>query len=95
MALDETHSVLANAFWRAARLVLLDTGSGAVTANLETCADADDVFFDSRRRIYISCGGAGSVHVFQAEAGGYGRLGRFATGPGARSSLFVPELGVR
>ena len=92
MALDETRIVLATVFWRPARLVLLDTGSGAVTANLETCGDADDVFFDSRRhRIYVSCG-AGSVDVFQAGAGGYSRLDRVATGSGARTSLFVPEL---
>ena len=75
-----------------ARLVLLDSASGMVRANQETCGDADDVFFDARRqRIYVSCG-SGSVDVFQGDGGVYRLAARIATRSGARTSLFVPEL---
>ena len=92
MALDETRGVLATAFWDPARLVLLDTDSGAAKASVETCGDADDVFFDvRRRRIYVSCG-EGVVGVLQGDAAGYHPLARIPTHSGARTSLFVPEL---
>jgi len=86
------NGVLAVVFRSPARLVLLDAQSGAVQANLPTCGDADDVFFDDRRkRIYVSCG-EGSVDVLQQEATGYRSLARIKTASGARTSLFVPEL---
>jgi hypothetical protein len=63
-----------------------------VTINLETCGDADDVFFDSRHhRIYVSCG-EGSVDVLEQGSTGYHRLSLIETASGARTSLFVPEL---
>lgn len=92
MALDSTGSVLATVFRSPPRLVLLDTTTGAVTANLPTCGDADDVFFDARRRrLYVSCG-EGMVDVLQGDATGYHPLARIPTHSGARTSLFVPEL---
>ncbi len=92
MALDDTGMVLATVFRSPARLVLLDTKTGAVTASLQTCGDADDVFFDAkRRRLYVSCG-EGMVDVLQGEATGYRPLARIPTRSGARTSLFVPEL---
>jgi DNA-binding beta-propeller fold protein YncE len=92
MALDETQGLLATAFWDPARLVLLDTANGAIKANVETCGDADDVFFDAkRRRIYVSCG-EGLVDVLQGDATGYHALAHIPTRSGARTSLFVPEL---
>jgi hypothetical protein len=92
MAWDEDHGLIAVVFRSPARLVLLDSGTGSVKAKLETCGDADDVFFDGhRQRIYVSCG-SGSVDVFQGEGGGYRAAASFATKSGARTSLFVPEL---
>lgn len=92
MALDETEGVLATAFWDPARLVLIDTANGAVKVNTQTCGDADDVFFDAkRRRIYVSCG-EGLVDVQQGDATGYHALARIPTHSGARTALFVPEL---
>jgi DNA-binding beta-propeller fold protein YncE len=92
MALDDTDNLLATVFRHPARLVLLDARSGTVRANLETCGDADDVFFDQKRsRIYVSCG-QGVVDVLQREASDYRGLGRVETASGARTSLFVPEL---
>jgi hypothetical protein len=58
---------------------------------LEICGDSDDVFFDAKRkRLYVSCG-AGFIDVIDA-SGAYKRLARIPTSPGARTSLFVPEL---
>ncbi len=92
MAIDGTGAMIATAFRQPAKLVLFDTKTGAATQRLDTCGDADDVFFDAkRRRIYVSCG-AGEVDVFQADATGYRPLGRVATSSGARTALLVPEL---
>ena len=92
MAIDkDAHRVLV-VFRRPPTLMALSTQDGQVKAKAATCGDADDVFVDAkRRRVYVSCG-EGVVDVFVAEAAGYRRLARLLTVPGARTSLFVPEL---
>ena len=92
MAIDGPGNTLAVAFRDPPRLLLLGTTSSSVVANIETCGDADDVFFDSRRhRIYVSCG-EGAVDVFDRSAGRLRRMAQVRTGPGARTALFVPQL---
>jgi hypothetical protein len=92
MAIDGSGAVIAVVFRQPAMLVLLDTKTGAPAQQLDTCGDADDVFFDRKRqRIYASCG-AGAVDVFQADAVGYSPLARVDTSSGARTALFVPEI---
>ena len=92
MALDGTRTVLAIVTRSPARLVTMDARTGAITANLPTCGDADDVFFDAkRRRLYVSCG-SGEVDVVQQDGAGYRPLARIPTQLGGRTSLFVPEL---
>jgi hypothetical protein len=92
MALDDTGATVATVFRSPPRLVLLDAKSGAVTATLPTCGDADDVFFDERRRqLYVSCG-AGAVDVLRRDGRTVRPLARIRTSAGARTSLFVPEL---
>jgi hypothetical protein len=92
MAISGDGRTLATVFRSPARLVLTDTATGAVTAQANTCGDADDVFFDSKRlHVYVSCG-AGAVDVFQQNETGLDPLGRVPTASGARTSLFVPEL---
>jgi DNA-binding beta-propeller fold protein YncE len=92
MALDSANGLLASVFRSPPRLVLLDTKTGAVAANLPSCDDADDVYFDARReRIYVSCG-SGEIAVFQRNGSAYRWLASVPTGSGARTSLFVPEL---
>jgi hypothetical protein len=67
MALDETHHRLFVGFRKPAKLVVFDTESGKVAANLDSPRDADDIFYDSsRRRIYIS-GGEGVLSIFQQD----------------------------
>jgi len=85
MALDAADGRLFVGLRLPARLVAFDTASGAERVAVETCGDADDIYFDSRRRrVYVSCG-AGRVEVFSADLQ---PLGRIATGAGARTSLF-------
>ena len=92
LAIDASGTLLATVYRSPARLVLLDTNSGAVVANLATCNDADDVFLDAKRkRIYISCG-AGAVDVFQNEGANTHLVAQVSTPPGGRTALFVPEL---
>jgi hypothetical protein len=92
MAIDEAGRLLASVFRNPAKLVLIDASAGKVAEQLETCGDADDVFFDSKRsRIYVSCG-AGKLDVFERQATGTSRIAQIDTGSGARTSLFVAEL---
>ncbi|MBY5720630.1 hypothetical protein HFO33_29260 [Rhizobium leguminosarum] len=92
MALDRTGGQLAIAFRSPARLTLWDLATGTMTQSLNTCGDADDVFFDGKRdRIYVSCGD-GAIDVVQRGRDGLRMAGRVTTFGGARTSLFVPEL---
>ena len=92
MAIDrETHRLFV-AFRSPARLVGLSTADGGVAASGDACGDADDVFVDRKRhRLYVTCG-AGVIDVFEDRGESYQRIDRVATGPGARTSLFVPEM---
>ncbi|MES0041870.1 hypothetical protein [Mesorhizobium sp. M0091] len=92
MAVDSAGGRLAVVFRSPAKLALLDAATGAVTASLDTCGDADDVFFDGKRdRIYVSCGD-GVIDVVQRSPKGLVPVERVATSSGARTSLFAPEL---
>jgi hypothetical protein len=92
MAFDETQAVVAIGFRTPPRLILFDGNRGSPISSLPSCGDADDVFFDTRRRrVYVSCG-EGVVDVWQQEANAYRRLGSIETSSGARTSLLVPEL---
>lgn len=78
---------------RPARLLAFRSPDGAVIADVATCADADDVFVDpSSKRVYVSCG-EGFIDVFQQHQSSYARIGHVHTARGARTSLFVPEVG--
>jgi DNA-binding beta-propeller fold protein YncE len=92
MAVDgEAHQLLV-VFRNPPSLMALSSQDGHVVAKVETCGDADDVFVDRKRhRVYVSCG-EGVVDVLEPSEAGYRRLARVPTVPGARTSLFVPEL---
>jgi DNA-binding beta-propeller fold protein YncE len=94
MALDETHHRLFVGFRKPAKLVVFDTESGKMVADLESPGDADDIFYDgTRQRIYIS-GGEGFIGIVQQQdADRYKTLTKIPTASGARTSFFVPELG--
>ena len=93
MAIDETHHRLFVGFRKPARLIVFDTQSGKIAANLASPGDADDIFYDSaRQRIYVS-GGEGFLSTFQQiDRDRYKAMTKIATARGARTSLLVPEL---
>ena len=93
MALDEENRLLYIAFRRPGRLAVLELKKGKVIANIEISSDADDLFYSPRhRRAYITCG-EGFVDVVEKLAGDkYKVVGKYPTAPGARTSLYIPEL---
>jgi hypothetical protein len=92
MALDESAGIVGIVYRIPARLVTLEAASGTAKADLPTCDDADDLFFDAkRRRIYVSCG-SGAIDVFEQSGGKYVASAHIETRSGARTSLFVPAL---
>jgi len=70
-----------------------DTDSGNVVASMATVGGADGMFFDEKRhQVYVS-GGDGYVSIVKEEdADHYRELGKLPTGPGEKTSLFVPEF---
>ena len=92
MALNEKARHVVVAFRNPAKLGAFSTRDGEALANVDLCADADDMFMDLRReRVYVSCGD-GYLDVFDARANAYRRMAHIATVAGARTGLFVPEL---
>jgi len=95
LAFDEARSRLFVATRQPPRLQVYDSGTGRRVAELPLCGDADDLFFDAQRRnVYAVCG-EGFVDVVREEAADdYARVQHLATSPGARTGLYVRELGV-
>jgi DNA-binding beta-propeller fold protein YncE len=92
MALDEPNRRVFVVSRRPARLLVLNMDDGAVMASLSTVADADDIFYDRRRKRVYVVGGEGSLAVYQQKgADEYVALSRTDTLDGARTGLFVPE----
>jgi DNA-binding beta-propeller fold protein YncE len=94
MALDEAHQRLFAGCRMPARLLVFDTATGKVVASPEIVGDTDDLFYDAARmRIYV-IGGQGFIDVLeQKDPDHYDRIARYATPPGTRTGLFVPEWG--
>jgi YVTN family beta-propeller protein len=92
MFLDEINHRLIVGCRQPAKVLVIDTESGHVVANLGCCGDTDDVFYDAKaQRVYVS-GGEGCVSVIERrDRDVYQAVGRVATSAGARTSLFVPE----
>jgi DNA-binding beta-propeller fold protein YncE len=89
MAFDETTSRLFVGCRAPARLAMLDTRSGRVTASVGVVGDTDDLFFDgARQRLYV-IGGEGFVDVVRRNADAVERVARIATRGGARTGLWV------
>jgi DNA-binding beta-propeller fold protein YncE len=93
MALDEADHRLFVGCRAPSRLLVYDTLTGKVATTLPIPADTDDLYYDAEhKRLYASCGG-GSVSVIEPDdPGRYRTMATVTTAPGARTSLFVPEL---
>jgi DNA-binding beta-propeller fold protein YncE len=92
MALDEGHQRLFTGCRSPARLLVFNTSTGQTMASPEIVGDTDDLFYDAARsRVYV-IGGQGFIDVLQqSDADHYDRIARYATPPGTRTGLFVPE----
>ena len=93
MALDETNHRLFIGCRLPARMVVLNTDTGAVVASIAISGDADDIFYDAKRhRLYAICG-AGNVQLIeQSDPDKYQVAATVPTAAGARTGFFVPEL---
>jgi DNA-binding beta-propeller fold protein YncE len=92
MVLDRVRQHVLVAFRQPAELGTFSAADGNLVASFPTCGDVDDLFLDSKRdRVYISCG-EGFVDVLAVDGNSYRKVAHIATFPGARTSLFVPEL---
>ena len=92
MALDETIHRAFVPCRHPARLLVVNTDTGGITAWTLTVGDADDVFVNDARRLVYVIGGDGFVDViFVRAADAMVSRGRVPTAPGARTGLYVPE----
>ena len=92
MALDTAGSRLFVGYRSPATPAAFDTRTGKLISRVTSCGDADDVFYDEKRkRVYVSCG-EGFLATFDASGAGLTEIARTRTQPGARTALFVPEL---
>ena len=93
MALDEANHRLFAGCRKPARVLVFNTDTGKVTAQVPCPGDTDDLFYDAvRKRLYVS-GGEGFLEAFEQKGPDeYRSIGKLATASGARTGLYVPDL---
>lgn len=93
MALDEANHRMFIGCRKPAKILVVNTDTGKVTAQFACPGDTDDVFYDTaRKRLYVA-GGEGFLEAFaQKGADQYQSLGKIATAAGARTGFYSPEL---
>lgn len=92
MALDEGGQRLFVGARKPAVMVVYDTASGNVVADMPIGGDTDDIFFDAKRkRVYLVCGEGRIDVIRQVSSDRYVAEPSIATAPRARTGLFVPE----
>ena len=86
MALDAAGSRLLVGYRFPATLAAFDTRTGKRISQATSCGDADDVFYDAKRkRVYMSCG-EGFLATFDASGADLTEIARTRTQPGARTA---------
>jgi DNA-binding beta-propeller fold protein YncE len=92
MAVDGTIHRLFIPCRKPARMLVINSDSGAITAWAPVVGDADDVFVDEGRRLVYVIGGEGHIDLFYVRAGdALVARAHVPTAPGARTGLYVPE----
>jgi YVTN family beta-propeller protein len=92
MAFDKTIQRLFVPCRKPARLQVLNTQTGMMTAWTMTVGDADDVFVDEVHRLVFVIGGDGLLDVIYVRAAdAMVSKAKVTTAPGARTGLYVPE----
>src|SRR5258708_3342199 len=93
LVLDETHHRLFVGARELAEVEVIDSDTGKVIAKIPCVREADDMFYDeARKRIYVTADEGFISVIAQADADHYEPVANLRTRPGARNSLFVPEL---
>jgi hypothetical protein len=87
LAVDPSGRTIIIAYRLPAALATIDTATGQTRDLRSACGDADDLFLMGNRVVLVC--GAGHVDVYQAD----GTRFRMSTASGARTGLYVPELG--
>jgi DNA-binding beta-propeller fold protein YncE len=93
MAIDEANHRLFAGCRKPARVLVFNTDTGKVTAQVPCPGDTDDLFYDAvRKHLYVS-GGEGFLEAFEQKGPDeYRSIGKLATASGARTGLYVPDL---
>jgi WD40 repeat protein len=94
MILDENDHRLCVGCRSPAKVLIYDSSaSNRLITSVPISRDVDDLFYDVRNKLlYASCG-AGNLEVIkQLDANNYKKVESIPTAPGARTSLFIPEL---
>jgi DNA-binding beta-propeller fold protein YncE len=92
MAFDEENHRLFVGCRQPSELVVLNTNSGEAVTTVGISSDADEIFYDrKRRRIYAICG-EGKIDVIQqTDANTYKSVAKLETAKGARTGLFLED----
>lgn len=94
MALDEKQHRLFIGFRFPAKLEVFDSVTGNLITSVESVGDADDIFYNAAHKMVFVIGGDGFVNIYsQQDSNHYLLISQVPTSPGARTGLWVPELG--
>jgi YVTN family beta-propeller protein len=87
MALDEADHRLFVGTHEPARLAVFDTQSGHMVTALPSVQDADDLYYDARRKRIYMAGGEGFIYAFQQkDPDQYQLITKISTALGARTA---------
>lgn len=94
MALDEAEHRLFVASRSPARMLVLDTSTGHIVAELPCVQDSDDLYYDAARKRIYATGGEGYISVFQEkDPDHFELLAKIPSAVGARTSAYFGKLG--
>ena len=93
MFLDEPNHRMFIGCRSPATLLVYDSATARLIANVPIVRDTDDLFYDSGNKLIYVSGGGGRIDIIrQIDRDNYQKVRSVPTAPGARTSLFVPEL---
>jgi DNA-binding beta-propeller fold protein YncE len=94
VALDEANRRIFVGCRKEPMIVVLDTESGKEVVTVPIPGDVDDLYYDAKsKRLYASCGEGALAVIEQQDADHYKMLEKVETAKGAKTSLYVPQMG--
>lgn len=95
MAYDAAQQRIIVGYRIPAKLVIYDSRSGKELFAAGMVSDVDDLYWDQKNKQVLITGGGGAVDIFKQISNiSYKKTAHIETRSGARTSLFVPELGL-